>query len=255
MSRARDLLSPGLVVSHALVLAAAVTMASLGLWQLDRYDEVRGVIARQEAQLDAAPVALGAVDDPGSADDPAVEELEFTRVTATGVYRPGEEVLHRGRSLGGRSGYHVLTPLDLGDGTAVLVRRGWVPFELDTPPVAEAAPPDGEVTVTGWLERPGVQPEGFGQRDPGSGVLERVFHADTARLDGQVTGRLRTMVLRLEQQEPANAGELPVPAPPPEMSATTHLSYAVQWFSFAIIALVAYGFWLRARLRRRDGRA
>lgn len=254
MSAARQLVRPGLVVSHVIVLAAAVTMVSLGRWQLDRHAEVRGLIERQEAQLEAVPAPLTSVPDPTGADEEATETLEFTRVEAVGVYRPEEEVLHRGRSLGGRSGYHVLTPLDLGDGTSVLVRRGWVPFELDTPPVAGAAPPGGEVTVTGWLERPGTQPDGFGQRDPEDGRLERVFHADTARLDGQVTGTLRTMVLHLEDQDPPAAGELPVPVPRPEFSATTHLSYAVQWFSFATIALVAYGFWLRRRLRRGPGR-
>ena len=46
-----------------------------------------------------------------------------------GTYDTGAEVLIRNRSLDGAPGYHVVTPLVMADGTAVLVNRGWVPAE------------------------------------------------------------------------------------------------------------------------------
>ena len=51
----------------------------------------------------------------------------------------------------GKAGYHVLTPLQVEDGTVLLVNRGWVPLDRRDP----ASRPDGQVpdavTVTGIL--------------------------------------------------------------------------------------------------------
>ena len=250
MSARSWLLSPRMLLSHVLVLAAIATMLSLGSWQLRRLDEVRGINERLETRLDGEPLPLGAYEMPPAPDHPAADELEFRPVTATGTYLHDAEVLQRSRSSAGRSGFHVVTPLRTDAGT-ILVRRGWVPFELDDPPVPEAAPPTGEVTVTGYLERSEPQPEGFGQRDPDEGYLPRVFRVDVARLDRQIGDDLLPVVLHLEEQVPAQSVPLPVVAPRPAFSASTHLSYAVQWFVFATIALVAYLAWLRKRLRQR----
>lgn len=239
--------SPRLLFSHLLVLTLVVVMINLGLWQLRRLDEVNAVNDRLETRLAAQPVALRSLQIPDDRGDPATGELEFVPVRATGTYLPEHEVLQRGRSHSGRSGFHVLTPLDLGDDRSVLVRRGWVPFDLDEPPVPEALPPQGTVTVTGFLERSIAQPSGFGQRDPDGGPLERVFHADTVRLDQQIPGRLLPLLVHLEEQSPPQPGALPVPADRPTFAAGTHLSYAIQWFAFAAIAAIAYGAWLYRR--------
>ena len=239
-----------MLLSHVLVVAAVATMIMLGLWQVRRLEEVRGINDRLETRLQGEPRPLAEVPLPDAPDDPAAEDLEFVPVTATGTYLPDEEVLQRSRSSGGRSGYHVVTPLRTDAGT-ILVRRGWVPFELDEPPVPDAAPPTGTVTVAGYLETSEAQPTGFGQRDPDEGLLPRVFHVDVERLDRQTSDDLLPMVLHLEEQEPAQESPLPVVAPRPEFSATTHLSYAVQWFTFATIAVTAYLAWLRKRLRQR----
>lgn len=244
------LLSPRVLLSHLLVLAAVATMTQLGFWQLRRLEQVRTINDRIEERMDQAPVPLASLTGNGME---APDELEFRPVTAEGTYLTEEEVLQRSRSSQGRSGYHVITPLRTAEGT-ILVRRGWVPFELDEPPVEEAAPPEGEVRVTGYLELSEQQPTGFGQRDPEEGTLSRVFRVDVERIDRQTTDDLLPVVLHLESQEPSQPGGLPVVAPRPELSSSTHLSYAVQWFLFALIALVAYAAWLRKRLRQRSVR-
>lgn len=249
----RQLLTPWRVVQHLLVLAVLAVLVSLGLWQLDRLGEVRERNADQAARFEEPAEPVGALLEGLvlGADDDALAELEFRPVTATGTYRPGDEVLQRGRSYQGRTGFHVLTPLDLADGGTVLVRRGWVPFDNDLrPPVAEAAPPGGSVTVTGYVERSIPQPSGaLAQRDPDDGELDIVFNADVSRLDGQLGGDVLPMLVHLEAQEPAQAGELPVPAPRPEQDEGTHLSYALQWFAFAVIGAGFYAVLLRRRLR------
>jgi surfeit locus 1 family protein len=244
-----DLLRPRALLGHLLVLAVAATCVALGFWQLDRLGQVRDHNARLAERLVAEPVDLTALTAPDEVDD---ADLEFRRAVVTGVYRPDEEVLQRGQQdPRGQQGYHVLTPLELESGAVVLVRRGWVPTGLDTPPVAEAAPPAGAVRVSGVLERPVPQP-GFGPQDPEEGRLQRVFHPDTERLDRQVTGDLLPIVLRVEEQQPAIEGEFPVLLERPVLDEANHRSYAVQWFTFAALALVTYGAWLVRRPRRDD---
>lgn len=250
-----------MIVSHLLVLAVAATLVSLGQWQLDRLRQVRDNNALLEARLALPPASLAELATEEAVLDAA--ELEFRRVEARGVYRPEQEVLQRNRTHLGQQGFHVLTPLVLtdaapptgpdgpaeGDELVVLVRRGWVPATHADPPVAAARPPEGEVVVTGILERPVAQP-GVGARDPDEGRLERVFHADTTRLAAQVDGHLLGMILRLEEQAPAAADTLPMALDRPVLDEANHLSYAIQWHAFALLALGTYAAWLRSRGRR-----
>ena len=48
------------------------------------------------------------------------------------------------------------------------------------------------------------------------------------------------MYLLLQTQRPSQQGALPEPPPLPPLTNGPHLSYAVQWFSFATIAIVGY---------------
>jgi surfeit locus 1 family protein len=247
----RHLLSPRMLASHLLVLAVVAGCVTAGLWQWDRLGQARAVNELLAQRMQAEPVDLADLLD----ERPDVGALEYRRVEATGTFRPDEEVVQRNQNEPqGNQGLHVLTPLELADGSAVLVRRGWVPTGHDEPPVTSAPPPDGEVTVRGLLELSVDQPT-FGARDPEDGHLERVFHADVDRLDRQVEGSLFPMVLRLEEPRPPD-GELPYPAGTPSLDEANHLSYAVQWFTFAALAAITYGAWLwrRSRGGTPDGR-
>jgi surfeit locus 1 family protein len=247
----RDLLRPKALISHLLVASVAVVCVVLGNWQLSRLAEVRANNALLAERLESPALGLDelAGPDTGPIDERA---LEFRAVTVSGTYRHDEEVLQRNRGHQGQQGFHVLTPFELEGGQVLLVRRGWVPSTLSEPPVTEAAPPGGTVTITGVLERPVPQPS-FGARDPDDGELDRVFHTDTQRLDRQIDGELFPMVLRLETQDPP-LGDAPDDLPRaigrPELDEANHLSYALQWFSFAAIALITYGAWLWKRSRR-----
>lgn len=248
----RLLLSPRMVLLHLLVLAVVLVLARLGMWQLDRHDQaVQRSQARalnEAAGLDEVGRILDGVD---LADTAAIATAEWRSATASGTYRPDDEVLQRGRSLGGQTGFDVLTPLDLDDGRTLLVRRGWVPFDNDLrPPVSDAAPPTGTVQVLGALERSIPQPTGgIAQRDPDEGDLDIVFNADLERLDAQLGGDVLPMILRLESQAPPQSGDLPRPQPVPPPDNGPHLNYAIQWFSFATIAAGMYALWLRRRVR------
>ena len=137
---------------------------------------------------------------------------------------------------------------------AQVVERGWVPYAMDRVPVAEAPPPAGKVTVTGRLRRPtGGRAGSFGPRDPAEGELVQAYYVDVERLQGQMPYPLVEAYVELTSVTPPHPGDLPLPLPEPDLGEGPHLSYAVQWFSFAAIGIVGYFFLLR-RAARDEGR-
>ena len=245
----RALLRPMALLSHLVVLTVVGVLVGLGQWQFERLGQVRSSNELLAARSQATPIDLNAEAFRVGRD---ASTFEFRRVMATGVFVPAEEVLQRNRVQRGFQGLDVLTPFALDDGTTVLVRRGWVPATMDTPPVTDAPPPNGVVRIEGVLEATVAQPS-FGARDPDEGVLLRVFHPDTARLDRQMSGDLLPFILRMDPLPGTDATMLPVPPEAPGLDAGSHLSYAVQWNVFALLALVAYALWWRRRLTRSDG--
>jgi len=218
------------VVVVALIVAAVCIR--LGLWQLHRLhgrQQINAILAVRGAEP--------ARDIEGS--DPA--SLPYAHVIATGTYDPAHEVILSGRSLNGAPGNHVLTPLVIEDGTAVLVDRGWVPLEVDTPPViGDAAAPSGTVHIEGIALSPDAS------SDPAPSPAASI----TTRIDLGISGLpydVMPVYVLLGTQRPTQA--LPVPAPPPTPDEGPHFSYMLQWFAFATIALVG-----GAVLLRRDPR-
>jgi cytochrome oxidase assembly protein ShyY1 len=210
------------IVAIAAIVAA--TCVALGFWQLQRLADRRARNAAIEHERSRDPVLITTA--VGGAVEP------YTPVRASGTFDAEREVLVYGRSLDGEPGHLVVTPLVLEDGTAVLVIRGWVPFDHQTVPVADAAPPAGEVSIHGFL----VPDEGDGSTVPDeSGVIGRL---DVEGVGSTLPYPVLALAIRQKEQAPPQPSELPIPLPQEELSAGPHLSYAIQWFCFAAISVV-----------------
>ncbi len=211
-------------------LIAIASFVALGFWQLRRLEDRRDFVARVEARTATAAVEFDTLDT-GVGD-----AIEFRRVVVRGVYIPSEEVLVRNRTRSGVSGQHVLTPLVLADGSAVIVDRGWVPLDVSGPPVAEAPPPSGTITVEGII-RLSETPGRFGPRDPTEGELDKISRPDIDRLQQQIDLDLAPVYVQLLGQSAAGQ-QFPIPAAIPDPGEGPHLGYAVQWFLFAGVVAI-----------------
>ncbi|HUH07501.1 MAG TPA: SURF1 family protein [Egibacteraceae bacterium] len=244
---ARFWLTPRWLISHVLVALLAGLFVSLGIWQLNRLDERRAHNAMVAERMGGAAQPLDEALAQGDGD-----ELDYRRVTVTGEFLHAEEVLLGPLSRDGEPGYHVLTPLATADGRGVLIDRGWVPYRYDEPPVADAAPPMAQVTVSG-IARRSQQQESFGPRIPAEGRLSSIARVDVSRLQRQASLDLAPVYIQLGTQEPSQSGPLPLPPALPELTEGNHLSYAVQWFLFAAIGVIGYGALLRGGAREHRG--
>ncbi|MFF3287758.1 SURF1 family protein [Streptomyces sp. NPDC003023] len=243
----RFLLSRQWVILTLIGLVLIPTMTELGFWQLHRHERrvaQNAVIARN---LDAKPVAVSELTSPGH----TVPRSDYwRRITATGTFDTAHEVVVRRRTnADDRVGFHVLTPLVLADGRAVLVNRGWVAAAADQKAFPEVPPsPRGTVTVTGRLKAD--ETTGASGIKDLKGLPPRqvmlINSAQQARLlDREVLGGY------LEQSAPEPAGGSPelIPAPDHD-SIGAHMAYAVQWWLFA--AAVPVGWVILVRREKRD---
>jgi len=240
----RFLLRPRWLAGLGLVILVAVSFAWLGLWQLDRLEGRRAYEDLVADRLAAPPSPL--LDVLASSRD----DVRFRRVVAEGTFDPAHEVILYGRTQSGQTGNHVLTPLVLQNGTAVAVDRGWVPLADDDPPLADAAPPSGDVRVTGVLF-PSEADGGHGAGDGDENGTRTTFtRLDLPALADQVPYPLAPAYLLLASQQPQQT-DLPRIAPLPDAGQSPpHLSYAIQWFTFATIAVVGFAILVRREHRR-----
>jgi surfeit locus 1 family protein len=249
-------LRPRWIIGHLLIVAVAVTCVQLGFWQLRRLDQKReriDLVRAAQAQPPVAVDALLAAGDPLTGD--SADDVAFRSVTATGTYDLDHEVLIRNRPLQGVNGNDVVTPLVLADGTAVLVTRGWVPFDVpDDRPLPGAQPPGGVVTVTGVLQRT-EQGGGLGPIDAPDGDLGSLGRLDVAAIAGELPYPVLPLTVLLSDQEPGQPGDFPAPAEVDEPGQGPHLSYAIQWFTFATLALVIWPLVLRKAAVKGGGAA
>lgn len=239
--------TPRWLAVHLMVIIVAGVFIRLGIWQLDRLMERRSQNEAIAVRTEIAPVRLSEI----LGNVPA-SEREYRRVAVIGTFDVDGEVLIRSRTHNGEAGFHVVTPLVVDDGWAILINRGWVPLDLDTPPVSSALPPVGPIEVTGTVRETQTAPA-LGPTDPSEGRLERLYWIDIPRLQQQSAYPLAPISVELVSQIPTQADSLPVPVPTRTLTEGSHLAYAVQWFAFAVIGLGGYAALLR-RNRRTGGR-
>ena len=241
------LLKPRWIAFTLFALVVTVTCARLGFWQLDRLEGRRYYNALFREGMKRAPEPIESL-----LASPGPNPIDYRRATADGRFDIENEVILYGRSLRDQPGNHILTPLVLADGRAVLVDRGWVPFELDTPPVAAAAPPAGRVQVEGFLS----PDESEGSKPPGTGAprITTFTRVDLRTIGAQLPYELLPWYLTSQTQSPRQPSDLPRAVAPPELTEGPHLGYAFQWFAFATIAVVGYVILIRRELlnRRHD---
>lgn len=225
----------------------ALVFVRLALWQLDRLEEVRAFNATVEARSSEPPRPLeGILGQYGS----HVDAMLHRTAVVEGVYRTSDEFFSIGRTAGDVQGDLVATPLDLADGTVLIVVRGLLPPGAAGPPAQGYEPPMGLVSLVGRIDD-GEDPTRIGESAPEDGRLESLSRLDLVYIDRWLDGDVLPITLILEEQAPPDQNGTPLRMPQEELTEGSHLGYAVQWFAFTIIVVVGVAV-LVYRAGRRD---
>jgi len=241
--------TPRMIALALVVVVVAVVCVRLGFWQWDRAG-IRGeqsLREQREELLAADPVPVADVLAPQS----SFEGEHFgRRVIVEGTFDAERQILVPGRHIEGQDALLVVTALEVTagphDGAVMPVLRGWLP-QSDTlldrleggdgEPLEAPDPPGGTVRVVGMLNAS----EAAGERGLPEGMATGI---SVGELAGDWGTPMYSAYLVLEQ--PAQPGGLaPAPSPVAEMDADPNiqsLAYAVEWWAFALFAVL---FWLK----------
>jgi surfeit locus 1 family protein len=222
----------------SLSLLALVLLVGLGIWQVQRLQWKNDLVARITEQRKAEPLSLAEVE----ARMAAGEDVEFMRAKATGRFVHDRE-LFVFTTLDGEMGWKVVTPLKTDDGGAVLVDRGFIPYDIKSPAARPESLPAGQVSLTGVV-RP--YSSGPGPFVPDNDVDANVWHwwALPAMAEAAGVGRTRPFILQAEPR-PGDPTWPLASTPDPADMPNRHLGYALTWFGLAAVLVVVGGLYLR----------
>lgn len=248
-----------------MAIGAFVGFAALGTWQVERRAWKLALIDRVTERVRGEPVAPPGADRWSQVD---AANDEYQRVRIGGVFLNDRETLVQASTDYG-SGFWVMTPLQIDDGSFVLVNRGFVaPDRRD-----RSRRDDGssvarmQAVVTGLLRL--TQPGGsfLRKNDPGS---ERWYSRDVQAI-AQARGLRPVAPYFIDAQADAataaasgirgrDAGEIvsgTAPARWPVAGLTVidfhnnHLVYAVTWYALALMMALAIVYVVREERRQR----
>jgi surfeit locus 1 family protein len=203
----------------------------LGFWQLRRAEQkeqLQNAFERgQQSTLTLTAENMVAVE-------------RYQQVRAAGHYLSARQILLDNMpSAQGRPGYRVLTPFVLASGPVLLVDRGWIPMgDRDSLPSLDVE--ESARTITGriaQLPRPGLR---MGeQRQDAGGDWPRVLNfPEQTTVEATLEQPVAPHILLLD---PTNADgferQWNIHS---RFSPDKHIGYAVQWFAFAVCAIVIF---------------
>ena len=220
------------LVGTVLVLVGIALFVQLGLWQLRRADEKERLQAAvQRGEQQTVLITAGNI----------AQLSRYQHVELEGHFEDQRQILLDNMpSAQGRPGYRVLTPFVIEGASTVLVDRGWIPMGDRHQLPADLAVDSATRRITGRLDvlpAPGMRvgtrtaeieskwprvmnfPEASDvEAEYGQQIEERIVLMDAGMPDG------------FERQWNMDR----------RFSPDKHVGYAVQWFSFAMCALVIY---------------
>jgi surfeit locus 1 family protein len=262
-------------LATGLTLIVVAAFVRLGMWQLQRADEKRALIAQYELGRQSS-VELTAAN--------ARQLPRYQQVRVRGHYDPAHQILldnmpsvsapaaalrpdartgferddavqnkspHASPGAAGRPGYRVFTPFRLQDDSWVLVDRGWLPLGATRAELPDVTVSDRDREIVGQfdqLPRPGIQ---LDQSDiDASGPWPRVLNfPQQPTLERALERELLPGVILLDPQAPD--GYQRVAGARVAFGPERHLAYAVQWFAMATAVALIYVILQYRRYRNR----
>jgi surfeit locus 1 family protein len=235
-------MSRSAIIAAIIALAMAALFARLGMWQVHRLHERQALNAELVSRMSLPPTTVGELPS-----DTALAAYRLVKMS--GRYDYGHQIILTGRSRDGAPGVYILTPLipDSG-GTAVLVNRGFV-----------YSPDAATISIPTWYEPEHATVEGYARpvsvherNDPRAQSNPMAWRdLDSARVAETIPYPVARMyVVNLAPGERSLGAPARLSAP--SLDEGPHKSYAIQWFSFAAIALYGVGYlvWLETRKKR-----
>jgi surfeit locus 1 family protein len=229
---------PVLVRVNWLVVACIAIVSGtcfrLGLWQLDRAAEKVALIEAVQIEQKRDAVAIESI--PAHQLEERHTRLSNLHVSLVGEYVDKKNIFIIPRFFGGEPGVGVVTPFRLqSNNQLVLVDRGWAGGALPSSSQTDLKT-SGQQRLTAQIHLSDVPTMTSSVQLDDSDWPQRVRHLNVDALSSALNEQLFPYPVRLTADQP---GVLIRSWPAVTVNVKTNIFYALQWFSFAIIILVA----------------
>jgi surfeit locus 1 family protein len=220
-----------------IALLMVLGMLRLGVWQLDRAEQKREIVAQLESLSQRAAVPITEL---FNGDESA--GLRFRKVTLIGQYLQNTNFYVDNQVVNGQVGYQVFTPLRLeGSGPLVMVARGWVSVGDSRQNLPNVATQSGQVILEGRLNAaPAKPPLWYEQYAVSDGdVWQYLPMQEVANV---LQAKVFPLVVELAPNDNQATDDKALVTKWPEIDdqqVAKHLGYAFQWFAMAVAFFIA----------------
>ena len=228
------------ILKTLLIVGLVVLFIWLGVWQLNRQEWRNNLNAEQAARLAQPPALINDLDNYDQ-----LLDMVDQQVAVRGQFDYSEQIVLKNQNndvVG--PGVHLVAPFVLeGSDDAILVDRGWI--STSEWQAGEYAQYDEALTelagVVMLFQQPG---RNAGAENSAETTSNELFRLVQEPMQARSSHELLPIVFRQTGDE-SNLTDRPWRESwAVELSPGNHLSYAVQWFSFALIFGIGYLFWL-----------
>ena len=204
-----------------LALVSICLLISLGIWQLQRAAEKRGLLAMYQTQMQRAPVALS-----------GTSAQQYQRVQVQGLAQLPITLLLDNQHHAHQFGYDVLTPLLMDDGNVLLIDQGWVPGDPSRVSLPDMTGLKSDLHYSGQVYYPATRSfvlgVGLEVKTPNIIVIESL---NMTMISQFLHKPVYPFIIRQSAERQTRfVRDWPIVASSP----VRHIGYAVQWFIFAL---------------------
>ena len=218
----------------AAVVLTVVSLGRLGFWQLGRAEEKLALQQALEVEQTRKPIPVQEID---SADlNRQNPQLHNLQVTLEGEYLNERTILMHAQFFNGMIGYAVVTPFQVNNSEQlVLVNRGWTTGFLAPDAEISLRPVDGPQTLIAQVHAPQVNDAVITSQ-----IDANVWPLQVRNLEPEIISQILNrdvfpFEVRLTADQP---GVLVRHWPAVNVDINNNISYAIQWFSFALVVLL-----------------
>lgn len=230
---------PSLFWPWCISLSSFILLLALAGWQVMRMVEKEALITHVTSRMAQGPVTLGQA--LGSLSGHA---LEYTPLQVQGVWQHAKTFFVGPRSFNGGSGYHILTPLRLENGQAVLVNRGWIPEKKKAGWLAEQPKESESGMLRGIIRLPRKVGWFVPENSP---EKNHWFWEDVKAMEQHYGAELIPVVV---YSTTVTGARFPIPMSATPRFRNDHWHYALTWFALAIAVGGIFLLWLRKHTRQ-----
>ncbi len=220
------------VLASLLAITGLVILVNLGLWQLERADEKRLLLAEIDRRQNQAPITLSQLD--------KIEEKGHYHLTISGQLLQQYTLYLDNRIVSGRPGFEVIHPVRIAN-RVVLVNRGWIPLPIDRSVLPVLPKLAQQIDVKGIVYIPTetivLKEDVLNSEDDWPQLIQALDMPKLTALYKELGLNIEPWILR---QDPGNDTLFVQDWHYVNMPPERHTSYAVTWFGLAIALVIIY---------------